>query len=51
LEYVDSQGHDQDSVRRASVTCKSQARTGSLNLGKESQWYREKLQGELCKGD
>ncbi|PNF44152.1 hypothetical protein B7P43_G00648 [Cryptotermes secundus] len=47
LEYVDIRGHDQDTVRRPSVTCKSQARAGSLNLGKESQWYREKLQGEL----
>ncbi|GFG38288.1 hypothetical protein Cfor_08928, partial [Coptotermes formosanus] len=51
LEFVDSRGHNQDSTRRVSVTGKSQARAGSLNLGKESQWYREKLQGELRRGD
>jgi hypothetical protein len=51
LEYVDIRGHDQDTVRRASVTCKSQARAGSLNLGKDSQWYRDKLQGELRRGE
>lgn len=52
LEFVDSREHDQqDSTRRVSVTCKSQARAGSLNLGKESQWYREKLQSELRRGD
>ncbi|XP_069677385.1 rho GTPase-activating protein 7 isoform X3 [Periplaneta americana] len=49
LDYVDGRTHDHDSVRRTSGSSKSQARTGSLNLGKESQRYREKLQGELRK--
>ena len=49
VEYVDGRTHEQE-TRRPSVN-KKQSRAGSLNLGKESQRYREKIQGELRKGN
>ncbi|XP_067000581.1 rho GTPase-activating protein 7 [Anabrus simplex] len=47
LEFVDGRSRgpqDQESSRRPSGGAKPQARAGSLNLGKDSQRYRDKLQ-------